>query len=92
VKKDDSVVMIIHKPSSPRLQSILKEASALSHDELLHLIAYLAEQAQYKTVRESAPTYQWTDIEGIVEDSLTGMDAQEWVNQVRAQDWERDDH
>jgi hypothetical protein len=77
-------------PDSPRLQNILQEVSALSQAELLHLIAYLADRAQQQILHESTPTYQWTDIEGILEGSLTGMDAQEWVNQIRQQDWERD--
>ena len=76
---------------SPRLQNILKEAATLSQAELLHLIAHLADRAQQQTVSQT-PTYQWTDIEGILEGSLTGMDAQQWVSQMREQDWERDVH
>ena len=77
-------------PQSPHMQTILQEVTELSQAELLHLIAYLAERAQQQVLHESAPTYAWTDIEGILEDSLTGMDAQDWVDQIRAQDWERD--
>jgi len=81
---------MLPKPNSPRVHTILQEAATLSQSDLLHLIAQLAERAQQQTSPEAASTVQWTDIEGILEGSLTGMDAQEWVNQMREQDWERD--
>lgn len=74
----------------PVLQSILKQSAQLSHRQLLQLIASLAEQAQQTAPPVEKPLYKWTDIEGIVEGDLTGMDAQEWVNKVRAEEWERE--
>ncbi|MCA9995043.1 MAG: hypothetical protein KDE56_04810 [Anaerolineales bacterium] len=74
----------------PALHTILKQTAQLSHNQLLQLIAYLAEQAQQTAPSVEKPDYEWTDIEGIVEGNLTGMDAQEWVNKVRAEEWERE--
>lgn len=82
--------MTVQTPESP-LQSILEQVSRLSHRDMLKLMVYLAEQAQQTAPKaESASHYQWTDIEGILDEPLTGMDAQEGVNQIRAQEWERD--
>jgi len=82
--------MTVKTQESP-LQSILEQVSRLSHRDLLKLMVYLAEQAQQTAPKaEAASRYQWTDIEGILDKPLTGMDAQDWVNQIRTQEWRRD--
>lgn len=74
----------------PVLQNILKQTAQLSHWQLLQLIASLAELAQQTAPPVAPPVHKWTDIEGIVEGNLTGMDAQTWVNKVREEEWERE--
>jgi hypothetical protein len=72
--------------SSP-LNDILQTVPRLSHDEILELIAYLAQQARQKEGQQE--TYYWCDIAGIAPDLMKGQDAQEWISQVR-QEWKRD--
>lgn len=73
---------------SPHLRNILTEVVRLTPKELLQLIGYLAEMAEQTISEPESPRYQWTDIEGVLDESLVGMDAQEWVNQMRAHDRE----
>ncbi len=74
---------------SPSLNQIIKIVPQLSQKELLELIAYLAQQAQETAVAEPTPRYQWRDIAGAAPGLLAGQDAQEWVNQVRTDEWDR---
>lgn len=86
--------MTIYMQDSP-LQRIRDQATQLSHAEVWQLIAYLVEQAQ-QTVSQiedmprSKKTYYWRDIAGIAPNLLEGQDAQEWVNEVRQKEWERE--
>lgn len=84
---------MLQVPKEPRLQTIMDEASSLSQTEMLELIAYLAQRAQHTAVlKEPSPEYSWQDIAGIAPDLLEGMDAQEWVNKIRKEGWDRDFH
>ncbi len=84
---------MLQVPKQSRLQIIKKEASSLSQTEMLELIAYLAQYAQQTTVlKEPAPDYSWQDIAGIAPGLLEGMDAQEWINKIRTEEWDRDVH
>lgn len=74
---------------SSSLNQIIKIVPQLSQPELLELIAYLARQAQETAVSEPAPRYQWHDLAGVAPDLLAGQDAQEWINQVRTDEWDR---
>ncbi len=74
---------------SPAFRQIRQAAPQLSQIELLELITYLAQQARETAVSEPKPTYKWRDIAGVAPDLLEGQDAQTWVNQVRAEEWER---
>jgi hypothetical protein len=69
------------------LNEILQTVPHLSHDEMLELIAYLAQQA--RQTERSQEIYYWRDIAGIAPDLMKGQDAQEWISQVR-QEWDRD--
>lgn len=77
---------ISESKSSP-LNEILQTVPRLSHDEMLELIAYLAQQVRQK--EEAQEIYYWRDIAGIDPDLMGGQNAQEWINQVR-QEWECD--
>ncbi|MCP4421580.1 MAG: hypothetical protein GY805_33630 [Chloroflexi bacterium] len=79
-----------HQPN--RLQAILAEIPALSHNETLELIAYLAQYAQRTASPKQASKYSWRDIAGIAPNLLEGQDAQDWVNKIRTEEWERDIH
>ena len=74
---------------SPAFRQIRQAAPQLSQIELLELITYLAQQARETVVSEPKPTYKWRDIAGVAPNLLEGQDAQIWVNQVRAEEWER---
>ena len=74
---------------SSSLDNIMKIVPQLSQTERLELIAYLAEQARETAVSEPSPKYQWQDLAGVAPDLLAGQDAQEWVNQVRTDEWDR---
>jgi hypothetical protein len=75
------------KSKSSPLNEILQTIPRLSHDEMLELIAYLAQQARQKEGAQEI--YYWRDIAGIAPDLMKGQDAQEWISQVR-QEWDRD--
>jgi hypothetical protein len=64
------------------LQQVLKQASQLSIEEQLSLIAYLAEQLkQSSQVSQDPPN--WFDLEGAVTYPFLGEDAQTWVTRSR---------
>lgn len=83
-------MIMVAQTQTPVLESIRKQAAQLSQQELLQLIAYLAEQVSEATPQAQQPVYKWSDIAGIAPNLLEGRDAQEWVNEIRAQEWERD--
>ncbi|MFO7678873.1 MAG: hypothetical protein R6X34_02380 [Chloroflexota bacterium] len=92
VKNDEELLMyqaVEPHNHSPSLNQIIKIVPQLSQKELLELIAYLAQQAQATAVAEPNARYQWHDLAGAAPDLLAGRDAQEWVNQVRADEWDR---
>lgn len=74
---------------SSSLNQIMKIVPQLSPPEMLELIAYLAQHARETAVAEPSPSYQWHDLAGVAPDLLAGQDAQDWVNQVRADEWDR---
>ena len=80
---------MIQTPSSKSstLNEILQTIPQLSQDEILELIAYLAQQAQQPAAQHE--TYYWGDLAGIAPDLLKGQDAQEWINNSR-REWDRD--
>lgn len=85
--------MTMYAPDSP-LQHIREQAIQLSHTEVLQLIAYLIEQAQQTAPQNDdivqPKKYYWRDMAGIAPNLLEGQDAQEWVNKIRAEEWERE--
>ncbi len=78
--------------ASPHLQRIRHEIKYLTHTEMLALIAELAQAAQSQDMPETlaVPAYYWRDLQGIAPDLLAGKDAQEWVNQLRDEEWARE--
>lgn len=74
---------------SSSLNKIMKILPQLTQMERLELIAYIAQQAQETAVAEPSANYQWQDVAGAAPDLLAGQDAQEWVNQVRTNEWDR---
>lgn len=64
------------------LQQIKDQASALSLEDQLQLMAYLAEAVR----RAGRPRRKWMDICGAAPDLLDGEDAQAWVSRGRAED------
>ncbi len=80
---------MLQATTSPRLQPILQASRELSQAERLELIARLQQEAQ-QIVTPTPPLYTWQDVEGILDEPLTGMDAQEWVSKIRDEEWERD--
>lgn len=67
------------------LQSIKKQVTALSLEDQLYLIAYLAEMVRLSYRR---PRRKWMEICGIAPDLLDGVDAQTWVSRTRQEDSE----
>ncbi|MBM3190758.1 MAG: hypothetical protein FJZ90_18820 [Chloroflexi bacterium] len=64
--------------SAQVLQDLMRQVDALSTDELLHLLVYIAERA-----RLGADRPMWSDICGIASDLMDGEDAQAWVTRSR---------
>ena len=64
------------------LNDLIKQAEALTPDEQLRLIAYLAEKARASS-HSSRPRRQWREICGAASYPLLGEDAQAWVSRTR---------
>ena len=69
--------------STQVLQDLMRQVDDLSTDELLHLLAYIAERARLGTNRP-----KWGDICGIAPDLMDGEDAQEWITRSRRESTE----
>ena len=69
---------------SQELKEIIRRIDALTPRERLLLIARLTDQCRDETSRPK-PRKKWRDIAGAVKYPMTGMDAQEWVSQSRAE-------
>ncbi len=65
------------------LQDLMRQVNELSTDELLRLLAYIAERA-----RLGADRPKWSDICGIAPDLMDDEDAQEWVTRSRKESTE----
>ncbi|MEP7198757.1 MAG: hypothetical protein ABI874_02960 [Chloroflexota bacterium] len=78
------------------LEQLVKQTETLTTDELLHLIASLADRARQRT--PTAPRRRkWREICGIAPYPLVGEDAQRWVSRTRQEadaqrerQWRRD--
>ncbi|WP_017655151.1 hypothetical protein [Fortiea contorta] len=75
---------------SSQLEAILKQAQGLSTEEQLELIRQLTEQVSTQSETQAKPKRQVTDFYGIAPNLLSGMDAQEWVEQLRSEWDERE--
>ena len=56
------------------------------------LMADLVQVAQEREIPEAlvVSPYYWHEMIGLAPNLLEGQDAQEWVNQLRDEEWERD--
>lgn len=81
---------MIANPQSPQLLAVMREVDRLSQTERLQLIAYLAHQAHQVESPSALTTMTWQQLAGIAPNLLEGQDAQEWVNDLRSTEWERD--
>ena len=74
---------------SPLLQQILQEIDQLTPAEQMEIMGYLAERAKEYVVPAS-PKRRISEFAGIAPNLLGGMDAQDWVNQLRSEWGERE--
>ncbi len=74
--------------SSEVLQNLIKQAEALSAEEQLRLIAYLAEKVR-ATYSATKPRRKWAELCGAAPYRLLGEDAQAWVSRTRREDTEQ---
>jgi hypothetical protein len=74
--------------STEVLQNLIKQAEALSPEEQLRLIAYLAEEvrAAYSAPK---PRRKWAEMCGATPYPLLREDAQAWVSHTRREDTEQ---
>jgi len=61
---------------------MIRQASKLTPEEQLRLIAYLADQARQSARQRPSPR-QWRDIKGAATYPLMDEDAQNWVSRTR---------
>lgn len=64
------------------LEDLVKQAAALTPDEKLRLLAYLAENMR-QTHQGSESRRQWHEIKGTAPYPLFGEDAQSWISRTR---------
>ena len=74
--------------STEVLHNLIKQAEALSPDELLRLIAYLVEKVR-ATYPSPKPRRTCAEICGAAPYPLLGEDAQAWVSRTRREDTEQ---
>ena len=74
--------------STELLQNLMKQSDALTIDEQLRLMAYLAERAR-AAYAGARPRRRWRDIRGLAKPSLFGEDAQAHISRTRQEDTER---
>ena len=67
---------------SKELLELMKLADALTPDEQLHLISYLAEKVRHCDITPK-PRRSVREFRGIAPNLLGGMDAQEYINRMR---------
>jgi hypothetical protein len=62
-------------------EKVLHQIDALTHDEQLRLLIYVAEKARLTTPKQQAR--QWREIEGVLSFPAFGEDAQTWITRSR---------
>ena len=67
---------------SKELLELMKLADALTPDEQLHLISYLADKVKHCDITPK-PRRNLTELGGIAPNLLGGMDAQEYISRMR---------
>ncbi|HAA30184.1 MAG TPA: hypothetical protein DCE56_23990 [Cyanobacteria bacterium UBA8553] len=67
---------------SKELSEVMRQADALTPDEQLQLISYLAERFRRFEIKRK-PRRKITEFIGIAPNLLGGMDAQEYVSRMR---------
>ncbi|AFY34331.1 hypothetical protein [Calothrix sp. PCC 7507] len=75
---------------SSQLEAILKQAQELSPEEQLELIRQLTEQVSTQPETQVKPKRKVTEFYGSMPNLLSGMDAQDWVEQLRSEWDERE--
>ncbi len=69
------------------LEELIEQAEQLSIAERLQLISRIAENLSHSEMPVSVNKYSITDFRGIASNQLSGIDAQNWVTELR-QDWQ----
>jgi hypothetical protein len=67
---------------SKELNDLMRQADALTPDEQLHLISYLAQRLCLCDIKPKL-RHKVTEFIGIAPDHLGGMDAQEYITRMR---------
>ena len=73
---------------SPTIQQIFQQIDLLSLPEQIQILKHTAKQIEHSAgVLSATPKYKVTDFFGKSPNLTNGIDAQEWVNQLR-DEWE----
>jgi hypothetical protein len=75
---------------NPTVETLLKQAEQLSREARLELISRLADQMRVQPIPSSK--HKVSEFRGIAPNLLTGTDAQTWVNQLRDEWNDREEH
>lgn len=75
---------------SSQLEAILKQAQRLSREEQLELIRQLTKKVSTQQETPAKPKRKVTEFYGVAPNLLSGIDAQEWVEQLRSEWDERE--
>jgi len=65
------------------LNKIIAQVEALTTEEQLRLVAYLAERVSRVDETISTRQRQWCEIAGVAPDLMQGEDAQAWITRTR---------
>ncbi|MBE9011746.1 hypothetical protein IQ250_16195 [Pseudanabaenaceae cyanobacterium LEGE 13415] len=78
--------------TDPLVETLLKQAEQLPDEARLELISRLADQMRLKAAPVASQKHKFTEFRGIAQNVMQGMDAQDWVNQLRDEWDDREIH
>jgi hypothetical protein len=71
--------------SQETLNELIRKSEGLTAEEKLKLIGYLSETLKRQYEFTEKPRRSWREVGGLLNDSLCGEDAQEWVTRTRSE-------